>query len=297
MIVFDIISLNQKFIDVEDILFRLNHDNIHEVASNVATSLEMIVKILYPREDCLTVIPCLNDLTEIHRIVSTNTILMNNLIVNTTLQALKFSFLIIINNEEKYLTNLQKTHAVIKNLLVTVKGEKPDTTASSMAEIINYIRNDNVNKLIFFGDEENTHQNPEQKLRILVVDDELMHRTLMLKIVEPYGMCDTANNGEIALRMFDEAHDRGAPYHMITLDIMMPIMDGQQTLKMIRRRERERGIALGQEVTIFMVSSMDGDHILEAFFLGHCTDYIKKPYSQETILSKMRNNHLIAQPF
>ncbi|CAK0765010.1 hypothetical protein CCP3SC5AM1_30036 [Gammaproteobacteria bacterium] len=291
---FDALALNQKIIEVEDILFELNHNNIVEVTTKVAATLEIMVEILSKREDFSSIIFSLVDLAKIHQVISTKTSLMNNLVINTTFQVLNLSYCIIINEENKYLIALQQTYSVIKNILATVKGEQPDHVAPAMAKIINHIQRKNSADIVFFdGDNTNDPKYPEKKLKILIVDDELIHQTLMRKMVDSYGSCDIADNGKIALRMFNDAHNCQIPYDMITLDIMMPIMDGQQTLKMIRRRERELGITPDREVIIFMVSSMDGDHVLDAFFSGHCTDYIKKPYSQETILGKMRSSHLI----
>ena len=314
----DATALNAAIIEAEDAVFSITRENAGEMAARIATKLdaitmEVMVWIMNERSELAIIKSSLGNLAEIHRMVAANASLMNNLVINTTLQGLKLAYCLSINEETQYLPALQKTSTVIRNLLRVVsgkeqyriippigdllnndQGEESSRSTPLIAEIIDHIPQSKSSGMDFFFDEPAPYSEPKKSLKILIVDDEVIHRTLMQKIVSPYGTCDIAVNGQAALTMFEEAHDNQLPYDMITLDINMPIMNGQQTLKMIRRRERERGILSDREVTIFMVSSMDGEHVLEAFFRGHCTDYIKKPYATETILGKMRSNHLIS---
>ncbi len=294
---FDVSALNNAMIEAEDIVFGMTKDNVAETAKKLVIHLgvmknEVSSWITNGRAELGVVQSIFGDLAEIHKIISAFPKIMNNLIVNTTLQALKLSYYVSINEETHFLPYLEKTHSVIRTILEMLGGSDLDTV-TNIADIIEHTPTNKTESMAFLFDDVPVVEAPKQTLKILIVDDESVHRTLMRKIVEPYGACDIATNGQTALLLFEEAHDVQAPYDLITLDIMMPIMDGQQTLKMIRRREREMGIPLTQEVTIFMASSMDGDHVLEAFFRGHCTDYIKKPFSAETILSKMQSNRLI----
>ena len=79
-------------------------------------------------------------------------------------------------------------------------------------------------------------------MKTLIVEDEFTSRRLLQKILAAYGECDIAIHGKEALEAFRLARDEREPYDLICLDIMMPEMDGQETLKMIRKTEEEMGI-------------------------------------------------------
>lgn len=71
-------------------------------------------------------------------------------------------------------------------------------------------------------------------MKILIVDDEFVSRKKAQKIMSQYGECDTTINGTKALEAFKLAHEERDPYDLITMDIMMPDMDGIETPKRIR---------------------------------------------------------------
>ena len=79
-------------------------------------------------------------------------------------------------------------------------------------------------------------------MRVLVVEDDFISRRLLCRYLEPHGECDVAVNGNEALSAFKQALSSGQYYDLICLDIMMPGMDGQETLKRMRILEREAGI-------------------------------------------------------
>ena len=126
-------------------------------------------------------------------------------------------------------------------------------------------------------------------MRILIAEDDFTSRKLMQKYLEPLGMCDLAVNGAEAVDAFESAHFSGAPYDLICLDIMMPVMDGQQVLKRVRHFEKLQGVLPAKEVKILMTSALDSPrHVVEAFYRGGCTDYLVKPIDKETVLNKLR---------
>lgn len=67
------------------------------------------------------------------------------------------------------------------------------------------------------------------KFRSLVVDDSFLMRTTIRKILEHekrIGQIDEAENGQVALDLVKK-HE----FHIIMLDIEMPVMDGMEFLK------------------------------------------------------------------
>ncbi len=110
---------------------------------------------------------------------------------------------------------------------------------------------------------------PQQPLRVLVVDDTILYRTIVSEIltaIPGVEVVGTAAHGEIALAKVAEL----AP-DLITLDVEMPVMDGLTTLKRLQE--------IKSKALVVMVSThtRHGAAItLEALQLG-AYDFITKP--------------------
>jgi two-component system, chemotaxis family, chemotaxis protein CheY len=104
-------------------------------------------------------------------------------------------------------------------------------------------------------------------MKCLIVEDDVSSRLLLEKLLEPYGSCQTAENGVQALQAVSAALEAGEPYDLICLDIMMPEMDGQTALKEIRSLERSkgRGVTADDSAKVFMTTALtDRQNILTA---------------------------------
>jgi len=78
-------------------------------------------------------------------------------------------------------------------------------------------------------------------MKCLIVEDDFTARKLLQTHLSEYGDCFVAVNGQEAVDAVLEALEQRHPYDLICLDIMMPGMDGQQTLQAIRQLEQEYG--------------------------------------------------------
>lgn len=134
-------------------------------------------------------------------------------------------------------------------------------------------------------------------MRILVVDDELSNRNLLIHMMRPYGTCTGAVDGAEAVSLFKQALLEGRSFDLVLLDIMMPEMDGQQALKKIRIAERTMyGPSLDMKcyACIIMVTCLDDPvHLIEAYTKGKCNGYLNKPIVQEDLIEKLVKNNLI----
>ncbi|KAJ1998189.1 response regulator, partial [Coemansia thaxteri] len=112
-------------------------------------------------------------------------------------------------------------------------------------------------------------------IRVLIVEDNLINRNIMMRFLRHMNVLfDVATNGEEAINMWTKAaeetrvNDKGAavvgrgPYHIVFMDIQMPIMDGITATKLIRRLEREKRI--GVWVSTGSVASMAVDCVAES---------------------------------
>jgi two-component system chemotaxis response regulator CheY len=131
-------------------------------------------------------------------------------------------------------------------------------------------------------------------MKTLIVEDDFISRKILKEILAPYGELDIAIDGEEAVKAFRMAFDDGVGYDLVCMDIMMPNMDGQESLKQIRSVEKERGVREGDEVKVVMISALgDPKTVVEAFYRGGATSYLVKPIGKQKLLSEIKNFGLI----
>jgi two-component system response regulator AtoC len=108
--------------------------------------------------------------------------------------------------------------------------------------------------------------------RVLVIDDADGVRTFLANALELRGFdVDTAENGERALALLLG----GAAPDVILLDLMMPGIDGLETLRRIRDRD--------ESVPVVVLSVVGrAATIVEAMRLG-AADYLNKPFEEEEL--------------
>jgi two-component system chemotaxis response regulator CheY len=117
--------------------------------------------------------------------------------------------------------------------------------------------------------------------KVLVVDDSVAIARQLTKMVEGFGDYDVvghAKNGAEAVKLF-----KTLTPDLVLMDIVMPMMDGIQSLRTLMR--------LDPEAKVIVISSMGGvgHKVEEAIRLG-ARNVISKPFEPEkikTILEKV----------
>ncbi len=112
-------------------------------------------------------------------------------------------------------------------------------------------------------------------MKILVVDDEKLIRNVIREYLEneKYEVLE-AENGFDALRVLETNK-----VDLIILDIMMPRMDGFETLKEIRKTK---------DTPVIMLSAMkEEEDKLSSFNLG-VDDYVTKPFSPKELVARVK---------
>ena len=126
-------------------------------------------------------------------------------------------------------------------------------------------------------------------MKFLIVEDDLVTRTVLLRTLRQKGICDVAVNGEEALLAMHLAITSNDPYQVICLDIMLPDSSGLDVLRALRKTEEQNGILGLDGVKVIMTTSReDSSSILSAFNAG-CEAYLVKPFARKDLLAAVEN--------
>lgn len=130
-------------------------------------------------------------------------------------------------------------------------------------------------------------------MRILIAEDDFASRKLLLKFLSEFGECDVTVDGMEAIDAYLMALEENNPYDLVCLDVMMPIMDGYQSLKNIRDIEKEKNIPEEKTAKVIMTTALNEEkNVKKAFELG-CTVYCAKPIDMEKLRSMLEKLGLI----
>ncbi|MBW7897911.1 Chemotaxis protein CheY [Candidatus Brocadiaceae bacterium B188] len=114
--------------------------------------------------------------------------------------------------------------------------------------------------------------------KILVVDDAKVIRMIIRQILTRNGfeIAGEAGNGREAFEKYKELRPDA-----VTMDIVMPEVDGIQGLKEI--------IAFDNQAKVVMISAIDQrDSLMESLRYG-AADYVVKPFEDDRMVAAMKN--------
>ena len=127
--------------------------------------------------------------------------------------------------------------------------------------------------------------NESQPAQILIIDDEKFYLDVLVDILKPLYRMQIAKTGEEGLQRLrgDTLPD------LILLDVMMPGIDGYETIKRIKANPRIAHIPV-----VFLTSRDDVEAESGALDLG-AVDYITKPISPPVVLARIRTHLALRQ--
>jgi two-component system chemotaxis response regulator CheY len=116
--------------------------------------------------------------------------------------------------------------------------------------------------------------------RLLIVDDALIMRMKIREIATQAGwtVVAEATNGAEAVRLFDEHRP-----DMVTLDMVMPEMDGLSALKAIREQH--------PAANVVMVSAVNQKEKLRECIAEGAVDFVVKPFDPHRLKSFFERYH------
>lgn len=115
--------------------------------------------------------------------------------------------------------------------------------------------------------------------RILLVEDDIRNIFSLVSILESYGLNVTfAENGREAMDVLAEDPE----FDLILMDIMMPEMDGYQTMRAIRGNSRF------EKTPIIALTAKAMKEDRQLCIEAGASDYISKPIDVEKLLSLLK---------
>jgi CheY-like chemotaxis protein len=115
--------------------------------------------------------------------------------------------------------------------------------------------------------------------KVLVVDDDVRNIFALSSVLERRGMTVlTAGTGRQAIQMLESTPDVG----IVLMDIMMPEMDGYETMQVIRQKTSLRRLP----IIALTAKAMKGDR--EKCLEAGASEYLAKPVNTDQLLSALR---------
>jgi CheY-like chemotaxis protein len=115
--------------------------------------------------------------------------------------------------------------------------------------------------------------------KVLVVDDDIRNIFAMTSILEPFQMeVYSAETGKAAI----ETLQQNPEMDVVLMDIMMPDMDGYDTMRAIRKLGKFRSLP----IIALTAKAMKGDR--EKCIEAGASDYIAKPVDTDQLLGMLR---------
>ncbi|HVX87159.1 MAG TPA: ATP-binding protein [Phycisphaerae bacterium] len=118
---------------------------------------------------------------------------------------------------------------------------------------------------------------PAFNARVLLVDDgEDNRRLLSLYLARAGAQVSLAENGRSAVDLAQAALAAGKPFHVILMDMQMPVLDGYAAATLLR--------AQGYQLPIIALTANAMAEDCDKCLSAGCTDYLSKPVRRERLL-------------
>ena len=126
-------------------------------------------------------------------------------------------------------------------------------------------------------------------MKTLIAEDDFTSRLLLQELLKTYGPVHIAENGSDAVEAVRVAMEADESYDLICMDIMMPVMDGQEALARIRDLEEARGIFSSKGAKIVMTTALDDIRNVGTAYHSLCDGYLTKPILKAKLLEELNN--------
>lgn len=126
---------------------------------------------------------------------------------------------------------------------------------------------------------------PKEEVRICIAEDNPINQKIAIQYVQRLGYHNVSayENGIKAVEGLRQKAKEGRPYHIVLMDVMMPVLDGYEATKLLRKDPIE---AVRKILVIAMTASaIQGDR--EKCLAAGMNDYLAKPVRSEVLKKKL----------
>ncbi|KAB5582746.1 hsp90-like protein [Coniochaeta sp. 2T2.1] len=135
---------------------------------------------------------------------------------------------------------------------------------------------------------------PKEQLRICIAEDNAINAKIAIQYMQRLGYTkvDSYDNGMKAVEGLRRKALEGTPYHVILMDVQMPVLDGYEATKLLRNDPIE---AVRKILVIAMTASaIQGDR--EKCLAAGMNDYLAKPVRSDVLKKKLETYLGVQRP-
>ena len=129
---------------------------------------------------------------------------------------------------------------------------------------------------------------PRDQLKVCIAEDNLINQKIAINFVKKLGFrCEAFGDGQQAVDALGRASNDGKPFHLVLMDVQMPVLDGYNATREIRKHE---DVNVREVLVIAMTASAirgDREQCLEAGM----NNYLAKPVRAD-MLKQMLESYL-----
>ncbi len=171
---------------------------------------------------------------------------------------------------DDYLAKPFKADELLEKLAHHAEFKHENKATPTASSIIRSVKNEQVKPTPNLG-------------KVLLVEDNPVNQKVAALILEKSGYSyDVAENGQIAVDLYRKNRD----YHVVLMDCMMPVKDGFEATREIRRVEQKLGLA--KIPIIALTASVIDDDIQRCFDSG-MDAYVAKPVRKKILIDKIES--------
>lgn len=191
--------------------------------------------------------------------------------------------IMVVNELEKLVADLQKVHGDFMKADLTDMPSLIQQLDDDLAKMKNHLNTlaqlIPVQDLIPLEKNETTPTSPppDVKIKLLIVEDNLINQKLLLKILKQRNYTvDIANNGKEGVALFSPGK-----YDLVFMDLQMPVMDGYEAARQMRSMEC-KSFSLATPIITLTANAATLENREKARDAG-MNDFLSKPYRKADI--------------